>query len=199
MAQITFLLNGKDFVCNPNKLERSKVYGSTEKIIRDERGELCKQVSMDQSGTIIIPKGGIGMGILDEDNNWITRSQLVAVNSNGEKIEQIPSSFTAPIQLNNKVSVEHFLDHSISSVYELPGDNSELIQLIGNDIYTFDFNYRTSYDTNPAFLLANAEGLFMIVGFKNNFEFISLQEVSVVDAEEEVEETDEFDIDFSMM
>ncbi|MFV0331048.1 MAG: hypothetical protein ACK5KL_14730 [Dysgonomonas sp.] len=154
---------------------------------------------MDESGTIIIPKGGISMGILDEHMNWVDRDQLIAVNNKGEKVEQIPSTFSTPINLNSKVPVETFLDHSITTVYELTGDYEDLIKFIGDDIYEFRFNYRAGYDTSQAFLITNDNGLFMLVGYKNDFEFINLQETAVIDAEEEESDSDDFDIDFSMM
>jgi len=84
-------------------------------------------------------------------------------------------------------------------VYELAGDYAGLVEFIGDDIYEFKFNYRAGYDTNPAFLIANADGLFMLVGYKNNFEYVTLQQTAVIDAEEEEGDTEDFDIDFSMM
>ena len=200
MAQeLTFVVNDKNYVCSSSKLDRSKVYGFTEKIMLDDKNQVCKAVSMDESGTIIIPKGGISLGMLDDDMNWVERGQLVAVDKDGEKVEQIPSTFTTPVVLDNKISVERFLDHSITVVYELAGDYAGLVEFIGDDIYEFKFNYRAGYDTNPAFLIANADGLFMLVGYKNNFEYVTLQQTAVIDAEEEEGDTEDFDIDFSMM
>lgn len=200
MAQeLTFIAGGENYTCSPTKLERAKVYGTTERVILDSNGNVCKAVSMDESGTIIIPKGGVAMGIVDRDMRWVDRSELQVVNINGEKVEQIPSTFTTPVNLDKKVSVEDFLDHSITTIYQLTGDNTQLINFIGNDIYEFRFNYRNGYDTNPAFLITNGTELFMLVGFKNEFEFITLEETAVIDSETEETETDDFDIDFSMM
>lgn len=200
MAQeLTFIAGGKDYVCSPTKLERSKVYGSTEKVVLDDNNQPCKTVSMDESGTVIIPKGGIAMGTVDQNLNWVERNELVAVNTRGEQVEQIASSFSAPISLDKKVSIETFLDHSISMIYQLTGNYSDLIKFLGDDIYEFRFNYRNSYDSSPAFLMTNENGLFMLVGYKNNFEYITLQETVVIDAEEEETDSDDFDIDFSMM
>jgi len=200
MAQeLTFVAGGKDYVCSPTKLERSKVYGSTEKVVLDDNNQLCKAVSMDESGTVIIPKGGIAMGTVDKNLNWVERNELVAVNTVGQVVEQIPSTFTAPVKLDKKVSIETFLDHSITTIYQLTGDYSDLIKFIGDEIYEFSFNYRNSFDSSPAFLVSNENGLFMLVGYRNNFEYVTLQETVVIDAEEEETDSDDFDIDFSMM
>lgn len=203
MAQeLTFIANGKSYVCAPKKVDRSKVYGSTEKVILDDNGNPCKAVSMDESGTIIIPKGGVALGIVNQNLEWVDRAQLMVVNMAGEKVDQIPSTFTTPINLDKKVSVEEFLDHTITTVYQLIGDYADLIELVKKEkeIYYFNFNYRNSYDSSPAFLITNGTDLFMLAGYKNDFEFLALQETSVIDAEEEeTTETDDFDIDFSMM
>ena len=200
MAQeLNFVANEKSYVCSSSKLDRSKVYGFTERVVLDDKNCVCKAVNMDESGTIIIPKGGISLGLLDSEMNWIDRSRLIAVNSDGEQVEQIPSTFSTPVMLDKKIDVEHFLDHSITTVYELSGDSAELADFIGDDIYEFKFNYRAGYDTNPAFLIANAGGLFMLVGYNNNFEYVTLQQTAVIDSEENEEEAEDFDIDFSMM
>lgn len=200
MAQeLTFVAGGKDYVCSPTKLERSKVYGSTEKVVLDDNNQPCKAVSMDESGTVIIPKGGIAMGTVDQNLNWVERNELVAVNNAGQVIEQIPSTFSAPVTLDKKISIETFLDHSITTIYQLSGSYADLIKFIGDDIYEFRFNYRNSYDSSPAFLISNENGLFMLIGYKNNFEYITLQETAVIDAEEEETDSEDFDIDFSMM
>lgn len=200
MAQeLTFVAGGKDYVCSPTKLERSKVYGSTEKVVLDDNNQPCKAVSMDESGTVIIPKGGIAMGTVDQNLNWVERNELVAVNNAGQVIEQIPSTFSAPVTLDKKISIENFLDHSITTIYQLSGSYTDLIKFIGDDIYEFRFNYRNSYDSSPAFLISNENGLFMLIGYKNNFEYITLQETAVIDAEEEETDSEDFDIDFSMM
>ena len=186
MAQeLNFVANEKSYICSSSKLDRSKVYGFTEKVILDDKSCVCK--------------GGISLGLLDSGMNWVDRSQLVAVNRDGEQVEQIPSTFSTPVVLNNKVTVEHFLDHSITTVYELSGDSAGLADFIGDDIYEFKFNYRAGYDTNPAFLISNAGGLFMLVGYNNNFEYVTLQQTAVIDSEENEEDTEDFDIDFSMM
>ncbi|MFV0331049.1 MAG: hypothetical protein ACK5KL_14735 [Dysgonomonas sp.] len=38
MAQeLTFIVNDKNYVCSPTKLDRSKVYGTTERVILDDK------------------------------------------------------------------------------------------------------------------------------------------------------------------
>ena len=83
----------------------------------------------------------------------------------------------------------------------LNGENSEaLAQKVGNDIYSFRFNYRTDYEDAPAYLLSNGTSVFIVAGVRAKFEFISLEEQGNLDTnDEEPDEFDLDDLDFSMM
>jgi hypothetical protein len=197
---LIFSLKGKDFSLNPTKFERKKVYGWTELQVKSAKGDICRSVGLDNTGTTIIPKGAIKNGIIDEDGLWLDKSELFPVDEAGNEITPVASSFDAPISLAEKVSEEFFLDHIINSIYILSGDNeSELIKTIGNDIYSFPFSYRSSLETSTGFLLSNGTNVYLFSGEKANFEFIGLKEEAVLDEpdDEVVEETDE--LDFSMM
>lgn len=198
---LMFSLAGKDFSLSPVKFERKKVYGWSDVQVKSLSGDICRSVALDSSGTTIIPKGGIKSGIIDEDGHWLEKSELIAVDENGNKIEPVQSSFDSSISLFEKVSEEFFLDHIISSVYILNGEHvSELIKNIGNDIYSFPFSYRNSYEASVGFLLSNGTNLYLFSAEKLSFEFIGLKEEGFLnesDNDELVEETDE--LDFSMM
>ena len=201
--ELIFQAQGKDYQANPTLIDRKKLYGWTENLAFDDHGNECKLVSMDESGTLIIPKGGIGLGILSPDGKWIQRSQLKAVNNENESVTLIPSSYSVPIELKNKVSYEEFLDHSITSFYQLDNIDNELIEWIGDDIYRFEYCYRDSYEGKPAFLLVSEDAeknkqLFMMIGIPNNFEMLSINQSEVIEEEVNIDEEDSEEIDFSM-
>jgi hypothetical protein len=156
---------------------------------------------MDESGTLIIPKGGIALGIIS-NGFWIQRSELKAVYEDGTPAELLPSSYSVPIELSKKVSVDEFLDHSIISFYQLDGASDELIDFVGGDIYSFTYCYRDSYEGKTAFLLTagdDSKNLFMMIGVRNEFEMLNLAQTAIVAEEPEIEEEDEdTEIDFSM-
>lgn len=195
--ELTFQLNSSQFPLSPTKIDRSKLYGWTETKAMDAQNVECKTFYMDNSGTIMIPKGGISYGIVDSSGKWVNKTDLQAVYNDGTPAQIISSSFSAPIVLDKKVTIEEFLDHAIDSIYELNGEISELVKLIGKDIYTFTYCYRDDYEGNPAFVMESKGKLYLLVGQRLDFEFIGIEQTGIV-SEDETEEVSD-DIDFSMM
>jgi hypothetical protein len=195
---LRFSVNGAEYAASPVKVDRKKLYGWSEMIALDDDGRECSMVSMDETGTLIIPKGGLGMGILAPDFSWVERSSLKAVKPDGSEAELIPSSFDAPIVLDKTADEDEFLNHSITAVYQLDEAPPELITAVGDKIYTFTYSYRSSYAGSAAFLLAAAGTLFMLAGYKTEYEMLSLPQASAIDDEVEEEEETEDELDFSM-
>ncbi|GHV84714.1 hypothetical protein AGMMS50230_03220 [Spirochaetia bacterium] len=198
---LTFTVNGADYSASPVKIDRSKLYGWTELKALDENGRECRMVNMDETGTLIIPKGGLGLGILSPDRSWVDRTALKAVTLDGGDAELIKSSYSGPIELKNTVDTDTFLDHSISTVYQLEEAPAELTAAVGDNIYTFTYSYRDSYKGDTAFILTSDNTLFMLVGFKTEYEMLGLAQAGTINETEETdedaeEESDE--LDFSM-
>ena len=112
---LTFSINDAEYAASPTKIDRKKLYGWTETLALDDHGNECKLVNTDETGTYIIPKGGTGLGILSQDGKWVNRSQLQALNQDGEPAETFPSSFSVTIKLEQKVTPEEYLNHSITA------------------------------------------------------------------------------------
>lgn len=196
--QLTFRIKRKEYKVIPVKIDRKKLYGWTEIIALDEQGRTCNLVSTDDTGTLIIPKGGTALGMLSSDGKWVERAQLKTVRQDGSEAEIIPSSFSVVIPLKQKVTDEEFLDYSITDFYQLDNVPDDLLKAIGDDIYTFDYTYLDSYETTPAFLMVSDATLFMLLGYKNRFDMLCLGECSVVDDDDDYIEVTDDDIDFSM-
>lgn len=197
--ELTFRIKRKKYQVVPVKIERKKLYGWTDILALDENGEPCKLVNTDESGRYIIPKGGTALGILSSKGKWVERATLKTVKQDGSPAELIPSSFTVTIYLSKKVSIEEFLDYSITDFYQLPNVTEELLRTIGEDIYTFEYSYLDSYESTPAFLMVSDGVLFMLLGYKNRFEMLCLGDCKQVDEDDDdfIDITDD-DIDFSM-
>jgi hypothetical protein len=195
---LTFSIGGVTYGAVPSKVERGKLYGWSETIALDDDGNECKAVSMDETGTLIIPKGGLGMGILSEDRKWVDRSSLRVVTLDGEDAPLIKSSYEGVIALEREVGAEEFLDHSITAVYQLAGADPKLVEAVGEKIYAFTYSFRDSYEGSPAFVLASGGVLFMLVGYNTVFEMLSLNEVGAIEPEEDEAGDEGNEIDFSM-
>ncbi|GHT60009.1 hypothetical protein FACS1894109_16990 [Spirochaetia bacterium] len=131
---------------------------------------------------------------------WVERSSLKAVKSDGSDAELLESSYNMVIKLDRTVSAEEFLDHRITAFYHLEGDPA-FAKIIGDAIYTFTYNYRAGYEGSPAFLLVSEGQPFMLTGYECGFEMLSLNQSGEIDREDdEIEEDDDSDtdIDFSM-
>ena len=197
---LSFVFKGTEYAAKPVKVDRSKLYGWTELKALDDDGRECRIVNMDETGSLILPKGGLGMGILSPEGDWVERSNLKAIKADGSEAESVPSSFSAPIDLNQKVDAETFLDHKITAVYQLDEAPKDLIKKVGEDIYLFTYSFRDSFKGESAFVLAAAEALFMLVGQKLDFQMIGLNKAETIDEENlDEEDEDSGDLDFSMM
>jgi len=197
---LSFTIGNEEFTAEPVKIDRKKLYGWSEIHAFDDNENECMLVSTDSSGTIIIPKGGISLGIESNDGKWVERSRIKTVSADGSDRVMTPSSYSRVNSLVEKVTDEEFLDCSITSFYYLANSKPELLDAIGDDIYKLDYCYRDSYETDPAFLLVSEvkgnKELFMFVGTPNDFEFIGLNEITAEEMDDDEEESDE--IDFGM-
>ena len=192
-----FTLNGGLFGVVPEKIERKKLYGFNKTIVFDENGSECETANLDEGASGIIPRGGIGLGILSPEGLWVERASLKAVDMDGKDAALMKSCYDSTVALERKVPAEVLLDYCITGFYELP--DSELAGAIGADIYMFDYCYRASYEPVTAFVLSAGRTAFMFVGYKAPFEMLSLPEEVTLDEEDEEECEEDEEIDFSMM
>lgn len=191
-------VGGQSFNIQPTKVERRKLYGWNELEVDTPQGLHCTQVGLNSDGVTIIPAGGTKTGMLCADGQWMERAELVAVGQNGKQVEKVSSSFDDGIELTEKCSVDELLDHNISSIYQLTGDESLILaSRIGQDIYRCTFNYLSSYEPSPAFVLANGADVFILSSTPGDYEYVGLEEHGMIDAvEEEIMDEDELDFNF---
>jgi len=203
--QLIFQTNQQETPCDIVRLDRKKLYGWKEIVAIGPDGNECVRMDIDESGSYIIPKGGKAAGNLGENGKWVDKSHLKAVDSTGKPVALIPSSFDSPVQLDQTVDIETYLDHVIDAVYVIKPDEdikTNFIKAIRSvdGIYTFSFNYRPGYESKAAFLLEANDVLYMTLGTRSEFEFIGLDQVSDLNVNDD--ENDDFsfedDLDFSM-
>ena len=197
---LTFMLDADEFQLEPVKLDRKKLYGWSELIALDDSGMECQLATMDETGTLIMPKGGVGLGLARHNGEWLEKSELVALGSDGTPAVKHPSSFVAPIVLKTTASPEDILDHTITAVYSLQGEENcpSLVSAAKTSFFTFPFSFNDSYEPGTGFLVESGGELFILAGEKQDFPFIGLDEPGTIDEEtEEIDSDDE--LDFGMM
>ena len=196
--KVSFKIEGSLLESEIVKVDRTKLYGTSEKIVYDTNKEECVLSDLYE-GSIILPRGSVGQVLIDENGNSVSRSELIGFNLQGEKVEKVPSIFS--IENNcKKVEIDDFISSSIKSIYQLVIDEDQIESwkkyFTNNEVYLFEFNYREDYEGDDAFLISNEEGFFISVGKSNEFEYLELSNISVEDTDEDIEIED--DLDFSM-
>ena len=194
-------LDGQEFPVQMKKIDREKLYGNVEIEAFDEEGNTAFLQILDSDGKTLIDTGGTSLATLDEKGTSKDRKNLIPVNTDGEEVKPVTSSFSAP-NILYKATVDEYLSHSVKSVYSLTppeGSNLDLLNevLSGDAIYKFDFSYRGGLDYDTAFLIGNEENIFMIVGASTTLQFVKLNQPSVLEPVEEQEisgEEIEFDL-----
>src|SRR6185436_4235481 len=86
-------LDGQEFPVKITKVDREKLYGTTEIEAFDENGNEAFMRVLASDGKTIINKGGTALAVLSEEGGWIDRRDLIALNNDGEQIEPVPSSY----------------------------------------------------------------------------------------------------------
>ena len=196
--KVSFKIGGSLLESEIVKVDRTKLYGTSEKIVYDTNKEECVLSDLYE-GSIILPRGSVGQVLIDENGNSVSRSNLIGFNLQGEKVEKVPSIFSIENNCKN-VGIDDFISSSIKSIYQLVIDEDQIESwkkyFTKDEVYLFEFNYREDYEGDDAFLISNEDGFFISVGKSNEFEFLELSNVSVEDTDEDIEIED--DLDFSM-
>ena len=195
---IKFNLSGVSLEAEITKVDRSKLYGTSTRVVYDENGEECSLSDLYQ-GSAILPKGSISQTLLDSKGNYVSRSDLIGFNNLNQKVEKVSSIYSGE---NNckKVTIDEFISANVKSIYQLNIENSNLENwkkcFLNDEIYCFIFNYREDYEGDDAYILSNGNNFFIIVGKQNSYEYLELNTISI-DVEDE-DSTQDDDLDFSM-
>lgn len=197
--ELKFRIRKKEYSVIPGKVDRKKLYGWTEIEALDKQGIPCRLVNTDETGTLVIPKGGTSLGILSPSGEWVDRAMLETVTEDGTPAKVVPSSYNTVIDLEEKMGEEEFLNYSITDFYQLKGAPATFVKAIGKGIYPFSYSYLDSYEATPAFLMAAQGALFMLLGYENRFEMLCLGDCETIDEDDnDYMEIDDNDLDFSM-
>lgn len=205
---LSFSLDNTVFDASIIKVDRSHLYGSVSIDTTDMEGERCTVATLAADGKTLIPKGGTALGYVNPQGEWVNRDELQPVNLDGEPVEEVESSFDAPILLDKKCDPETYLNHSVRLVYRLEPEagfpDSLMDTLRVGSIFQFGFSYRGGVGYDPAFVLSDEDdNVWMMITRENRIESVGLTQAAVCKGENLDEDTDDADpadsIDFSML
>ncbi len=195
-------LDGRETTVKLVKLNREKLYGEVEIEAFDEKGNEATIKVLAADGRTLIDRGGTALATVTEDGESISRTELVAVDDEGNPIEPVSSSFGRPNELK-KADVDDYLSQVVKSIYLLePTGDSDLdfiyAHLSDGQIYTFPFSYRGGLEYDNAYLLGKDNSTFLIVGKTGNLQYVKLNQAATLDAVEETEVSED-DLDFGLL
>jgi hypothetical protein len=194
---------GRQIPFDLTKVAREKLYGYKETEAVDDHDRRCTLATLADDGRTLVGRGGVSFAYLTAERHWRDKSQLKPVDVQGEELAPHPSSFSAPIPLDERVSTDFYLEHNIRAVYHLTtaADAADLREeLDGGAIFHFPFSYRGGLDPDAGFLLTNSEGdLFLTLGKPCVLRYLGLGEMALAAEEGDEQEEEEDSLDFEMM
>jgi hypothetical protein len=201
---LSFNHGGNQVDFEMHKVDRSKLYGFKELLVLDEDGEACELNTLAEDGKTLIGKGGTGIGYVDADGNWIEKSNLTAVDLEGNQIDPVASSFSAPVELSDKADAEDLLNHNIRLIYRLESealDETLAAALAEGTIFKFPYSFRGGLEADAGFLMHNDSGeIFFLVGDPSSVEYVGLQQAAATSTEATGDDTSTDDLmDFGMI
>jgi len=203
--KLEFIYGNETFVVEINKVDRTKIYGRVLTETYDANEKECTLATLARDGRTIIPMGGTASGYVNPEGIWIERGELVPIDRDGNDIKEVPSSFSAPTNLTEEVSIEEFLDHPIRLSYHLSDEgitDALAKKLKAGTIFKFPFSYRGGVYYDPAFLMNDLDGeLWMLIGHTSDIHFVGYSQAAICAAravelgEDDSGDRDSFDFD----
>jgi hypothetical protein len=200
---LVFQFGDRDVSFTLIKVDRSKLYGYKEMEVMAEDGQRCELATLADDGCTVVGRGGTGIGQLSVDGLWCEKQNLKPVDPQGNEINPVSSSFSAPIRLFETASAVDYLSHNIRLVYHLVSetDAADLVEeLKKGTVFSFPYSYRGGLVADAGFLLLGEEdNIFLAVGSPTKLEFIGLQQLAAVVEEDEAEDEEADSMDFDMI
>ncbi len=202
MAKPLVLRFGADDIpLDLSKVDRAELYGFIETEAQDAKGRKCFSATLADDGQTLVGSGGSAFASLAPDGTWLEKSSLKAIDSQGNPMVPVPSSYSAPVPVTDTVTIDEYLSHNIRAVYQIScqGDWSLLSdKLKAGTIFTFPYSYRGGLEPDTAFLLMAADGTaFLAIGTATKLEFVGFDQPA--STEEDSVDGDSEEIDFGMM
>lgn len=191
-------INGQSFLAEFLKVDRKKIYGWSTVEVFDEKGSECRMANLAE-GRYVLPSGSSALVTLNAKGETVSKSSLIGVDAQGNKVELVPSIYDQTVVLR-EANMDEYFSLAVKSVYQLNIEEIPdriMADLKSGKIYYFVFNYRADYEGDDAYLLSNGMNVFAITGKCSDFEFIGLNDNEqnlVLDEEPIVEE----EMDFAM-
>ena len=200
MAKPVILTSGnKQYSFDVTRIDRAKLYGVRKRLPLDANGQLCTKASLTLDGENLLSSGMTAQGYFNSEGLPISRQEMVGLDAQGEMVEKIPSTLGFPQKMEGPVNASEVLDLDVESFFCLEPievETSFLAELRSGAVYKFCFNYSAGLEMESAYLVANDDGFFAIVGSTASGEWV---EEAAVYAPVDDDDTFTDDLDFDSL
>ena len=177
-----------EFVMKP--IGRKTRQSVTKKLAVDCRGRECGRALMTHDG-LLLGSGAVADLYEDTDGNSVEHGEIVETDDNNVALRNLAATVGRPQRPVGPVASEELLEHMVMKAYALLATvtaHDLRDSLLGGDVYRVAFRPRASVVDSPAFVLSNANGIFLIQCKPCLIEFIRLDQPIVLEDETDDED-----------
>jgi hypothetical protein len=196
---VIVVYGGKESSFDIAKLDRSKLYPTRKRVSLDAASNSCTRAAMTADGAHVLRSGMTAQGYFTAAGRWVAKNELVGIHPDGSLAPLHASTLGVAQPLEGPVAPRDVFDLNLVGVYTLdPQTVAEelLASLRKGEVYRFPFNYGADYNCETAYLLANDEGIFALVGKPSQPAWVDEATTYAADEADAVESDD---LDFEMM
>lgn len=189
--------NGEVASFDLRRIERSQLYGAKRHIAVDEGGAPCARAAMTLDGSVVIRPGMTAQGWFTEDGEHVESAEVSAIGPDGAPLPLHPSTIGVQQSLMGPVDPREVLDLTTDAVFALSAEVVPVklkAALIGGDVFRFTYCYRPDPAPQVGYLMANAEGIFAIVGRQTACPWMTRDQ-----AVPELDSSEDDELDFEMV
>jgi hypothetical protein len=170
-----------EFVIKP--IGRKTRQTVTKKLAVDSQGRECNRALMTHDG-LLLGSGSVSDVYEDLDGNTIGQCDVIQADFEGNILRNLPATIGRPQRPIGPISTDELLEHTVAKAYALAPigiayDFQE--SLIQGDIYKVACRPQASFVDNPAFMLANTAGIFMLQCKPGLIEFVRLDQPIILE------------------
>jgi hypothetical protein len=153
----------------------------------DAQGRPCRTAWRTWDG-VDLPPGAVTDSHEGPDGATLARGEVVTTDSSGRPLRRLTATSGRVQRLEGPVPVDEVLAHIVTRVYVVTPhylDQPLRDSLAQGDIYRVPFRPRATTGEAPAFLLANAHGVFLLQAAPCGVDWLTREQVALPDGDEE--------------
>jgi len=186
--------DGETIMFSPTRVNRIKIYGARKRLAVDSDGRACTRAALTADGSQLLVSGMTAQGYFTTEGRWVARAEMVGLDTEGHVVDTKPSTLGVPQVLEGPVDPLEVLTLEIESVFWLEPEHASsglIDKLKRGEVYKCPFNYAAGLEVETAYLVANDDGVFALVGKPVVERWVEEGEMFVLsEGEEETEDLD---------